>query len=135
VRHMLLKLPKDIQENVENGIFTQTNVRELYTIKEKHGIDEMYKSAIEVKKAREAGKKNVQIEAAKRKPSPNMKQHRKRHEIIWLLDHLLDNYGAGIHTKCLAWAAGEISDKELHDAVHDYAEAEGKTYIHPLKEE
>jgi hypothetical protein len=39
--------------------------------------------------------------------------------------------GNGLHTRSLAWAAGEISDLDFYTSIKDYANEMGIDYIMP----
>lgn len=127
IRYMLLDLPKEIQLAVQAKLITQTHVRELYSVLRKGGETACFEAAKKIKEAKAKGK----VISVNPKPKPAAKRHRKRPEIFEMLDHVIENTGTGLHTRCLAWAAGEISDIDLYESIKVHALENGKTYVRP----
>lgn len=124
VRMMLLKLPKEVQEEANVKLINQTQIRDLYTLM----INGMPDTCLfdEVKKAKDAKLKGetYQIKVKKHtrnagKSNVTSKHARSRSEIFTMIKHLLDNDFEGLPTRTLAWAAGEISDLELFVDLED----------------
>jgi ParB family chromosome partitioning protein len=132
VRTMLLKMPEDIQKNVAAGLITQKQIRGLYTLYTRAELtgntDPLYEAVRKIKNARENGK-TIDVAPSRRKLTS--KRHRKRPEIFKMIEHLLDTVDAGLHTKALAWAAGEINTYEFYEAVQTFAEENGIEYEKP----
>lgn len=130
IRYMVLLLPNSIQEEIGAGLITQPQVRSLYTIYNKKGEgEELYDAVRKLKDAKLRGKKDVDINPNRVKPTAKL--HRKRSEILELLDLILDTMPAGLYTRCLAWCAGEISTDELYDDLEAHAEGIGCVFRRP----
>lgn len=131
IRFMLLDLPPDIQQEVNAGAITQTQVRELHTIMIRFGHGELYKAARTLKDQKILGRKNVSVNPDK---VAIKKRYRNRAEIFNMIDHILQSkIGGGLHTKVLAWAAGEIDDKELYVALAVHAKENSIEYKIPVE--
>lgn len=132
VRLMLLRLPEDIQKNVAAGLISQKQIRSLYTLHKRAELtgnkEPLYAAVRKIKDARSEGR-TVDVNPSKRKLTS--KRHRKRSELFPMIEHLLDSVGSGLHTKALAWAAGEITTYEFYDSVQSFAEDLGIDYIRP----
>lgn len=129
VRMMLLQLPEEVQKEVELGFINQTQIRELYTIYRSTGTEAVYEAVKKLKDARILGIKGKIVDP--KKTNKSAKRQRVRSEIVIMLDHIYDSVGSGLHTRCLAWCSGEISDNDLYDSLADYAIKNGKMYIRP----
>lgn len=123
IRLMVLDLPETLQQAVATGIFTQNQIRELHGIKDP---DKQLNIAKKLKEAKQRGddlKVNALISKERK---PNSKKIRKRSEIFLAMEEIMNSLGPGFHTRCLAWAAGQISDLELY---HDLKVECGKAGI------
>lgn len=128
VRFILLKLPNDIQEACATGIYNQLQIRDIYTHYKNDGLDAAYEVMRVIKDARIKGN-TIRL---KKKPNPNTKRQRNRAEIFEMQDHIREGVGNGLHTRCLAWAAGEISDLELYHSLKLWDEQNGTgNYVIP----
>jgi ParB/RepB/Spo0J family partition protein len=127
IRFMLLSLPKEMYPDVVAGIITQTNIRELYSIMRKGGPKAALDFAREMKSAKQRGLKNHEIETKEKKA--NAKRHRKRPEIFLMQEHVRENFGNNFATRCLAWAAGEISTSELDEDIKKLCTDKGRTFV------
>jgi len=121
IRMMLMKLPKEIQEEVAAKKITQTHIRELYTMQhagmEKDALFEQVRKAKDAKARGEAYR--ITTKKAKVK-TPSQQQHnRNRTEIFVMMKHIREAEIKGLHLRCLAWAAGEISDLDLFCDLRD----------------
>lgn len=123
VRFMIMDLCPEVQQEVAAGNLTQAHIREL------HGMP--YGQQIEVtkkiKEFREAGEKRS-IQIKKPVKNPFAKKVRLRHEIFEMQDHIQQAVGNNFGTRCLAWAAGEISDMDIYTDLKTLAENLGKHY-------
>lgn len=130
VRFMLLGLPKEVQQEAAAGIISQDNIRKLYTLYRKTGDKEQLFA--QVRRLKEAKAKGValKVEVSKDKIR-HTKIMRKKNEIINMMSHLQDNIGNGLHTRCLAWCAGEISDLDLYYSIKIHADENDKLYTIP----
>lgn len=118
-REMLAKMPKPIQEEVAAGVITQLELRRLHTILVRRGEEKMVHTFRNFIEKKTAGKKPL-IDVSNLQQS--VKKLRKRGEINALLTHFYDTIGSGLHTRILAWAAGNISTEELYASVKEYAD-------------
>lgn len=129
VRFILLKLPNDIQEACATGIYNQLQVRDIYTHYKNSGLDAAYEAMRTIKDAKLKEGKTIRL---KKKTNPNTKRQRARAEIFEMMSHLKESIGQGLHNRCLAWAAGEISDLELYHSVKLWDEQNGTgNYVIP----
>ena len=130
VRTMLLQLPEEVQKEVEAGFVNQTQVRELYTIYRSSGTAAVYSAVKDLKDAKIKGIKGKIVDP--KKTSPDARRIRVRSEIVVMLENLYDITGPGLHTRCLAWASGEISDTDLFGSVKEWCEENGKPFTYPM---
>lgn len=132
IRFMVLKLPEVVQQEIAAGFLSQTQIRQAYTNFRRGGKEACFESVRKMKDARLKGEKTVRIgrekDAQKERES---KRNRKRNEIFELMDHIRPAIGNGLHTRCLAWCAGEISTQELYSSIKAYADANGISYTIP----
>jgi len=128
VRFMLLSLSEEIQKEAAAGILTQTDVRELYTLRGNREAQVKYVHA--VKDAKKTGG-SVLKARAKQTRKPSDKRLRRRPEIFDMMDHVQESIGNGIWTRTMAWCAGEISDMELFHSIKIHAEEIGIPYAVP----
>ena len=129
VRYMLLDLPKALQEMASGKIITQKNIRELYTIMQSGNTEALIEAAKALKNAKERGRK-ISV-CPKRKSNRNTKVVRKRFEIFEMMDHMIGQDLPGLHTRAMAWCAGEITTGELLDDCVIHAKARNKTFLMP----
>jgi len=128
IRLMLLRLPEEVQQQVEAGFINQTQIRELYTIFIKQGKQAVFDTVKGLKDQKLKGQKPEIL----RKPNEKCKKVRTRTEILVCLENLFDQTGSGLHTRALAWAGGEISDIEWWTSVKEWCQKNGKPFISPL---
>lgn len=134
VRYMLLDLPEDIQELAAAGVLKQLDIRDLFSFVKVKDMEGMYEAARQIKDARSKGIKNLRTGPTKN--NKNVKRLRKRPEIFEMINHLIDTIGPGLHTRCLAWAAGEIASSELYNDVAQWDRDFGDgRYTPPYPEE
>jgi ParB family chromosome partitioning protein len=135
IRGMLLKLPREIQEEVAIGIVNQTQIRELYTLYYAGmPIESLFEEVRRIKDAKSRNERYKVRKLEKRVKSPaQLKCHRSRGEIFVMIKHLMNHNLFGLHTRCLAWAAGEVSDAELFADVKEYSEGIGVSYSVPVE--
>jgi ParB family chromosome partitioning protein len=129
VRYMLLDLPPEIQDEVANKVFTQTQIRDLYSILNKYGVKECMEAAKTMKEQKATGKRTVSVNPDKKKT--DAKRHRKRPEIFNMQEIIQKPLGNNLATRALAWAAGEITTHELFVNIRETAAEEGVSFIIP----
>ncbi len=128
IRGIILKLPEAIQEECVAYKLTHKQIRDIYTHFLAGDLEAANETVRQMKDAKLKGKKTIRLQ---KKTTPTMKRHRKRAEIFVMLDHIQENLPNGLHTRALAWAAGEVSDAELYVSIreHDQTHGEGNYRI------
>ena len=129
IRYMMMAMPEEINNEIAAYKLTNKQVRNLYSIYGTAGIDSTI-TALKTMKDGKAKGRTVLINANHK--DTNKPRLRSRSDILGLLDHLGScGIPVGIHNRSLAWAAGEISDGELHRSLLTLAEIEGYVYHLP----
>lgn len=126
VRLDLLALEPEIQAEAATGLLTQSQIK---AIKNMGTKEERFEAVKTIKNRKMLGEKNIKV--GKTQFNPNTKKRRDPHQIGWLIEHLLDTVGEGLHTRLLAWANGNISDGEMFAAIKEYANENDKLYHIP----
>lgn len=109
VRQNLLELPEYIQNAVAQGVVTQNQIRQLYALRQYP--DRMLDAFKTIKDGKRHGKV---IDVHRKVQSTYRKAKRTSLEIEQMIEFLgATEIGFGIHTRMLAWAAGNISTNEL----------------------
>ena len=130
VRFMLLGLPEEIQQEAAAKVITQENIRRLYTIYRRTGDkNQIFEAVKQLKDAKIRGL-SIKIKANKEQ-ARRQKKHRKRPEIFELMSHMQDTIGNGLHTRVLAWAAGEITDEDVFYSIKIFADERDIPYSIP----
>lgn len=128
IRYMLLELPDVIKEAAAAGYINQVQIKEIHKLGDyKKQID----AAKQIKKAKARGEKAPKI----LKPKRDMFKRKPRDtdDIFFMQAHIQEAVGNSFGTRCLAWAAGEISDLDLYRDVQAIAVAAGITYSIPYE--
>jgi ParB family chromosome partitioning protein len=116
VRYMLLELPEEICEAAAAGFVTQKHIREL------HSLGERSKQLEATKKIKHAKFRGEKVPIVHRKKRNMFKPKiREREDVFFMQDHIQTAIGNNFGTRCLAWAAGEISDLELFRDIEEIA--------------
>lgn len=133
VRLMLLKLPKEVHDEAAAGMLSQTQIRDLYSMRRKGAEDEeLYETVRRIKDAKLRGTKYKASRNRKDKKTPSSTKHtRSRKELFVMIDHILKSGLEGTVSRALAWAAGEISDLDFFVDLKEFADTEGKEYEIP----
>lgn len=126
VRVDLLALEPEIQAEAATGLLTQQQIKDIKNLGTK---EERFDAVKTIKNRKLLGDKNIKV--GKVRFNPNSKKRRDPHQIGWILEHLLDTVGEGLHTRMLAWANGNITDGEMFAAIKEHAETIGKLYHIP----
>lgn len=127
IRFMLLDLPEDIQAEAAVNMFTQQEIRDLYTLRANK--EQLFEAVRAIKDRKIKGEKSIRV-AVPQKPA-TQKKARNRSETFIMQQHIQNILGNNFGTRCLAWAAGEISSLELYEEIKMLAEGEGKRYEIP----
>lgn len=132
----LLKLEPELQELAALGLLSPQNVLDLTTIKDH---DERFAAAAYIRDKRDKGYVG-QIKIKLKRPATEEQRREKairkatrtRQDILNFLDYLAHKHiPMGLHSRCLAWAAGEISDQDVLTDIKGYATEHGVTYDVP----
>lgn len=116
-RTKLLELPPLIQQECALKMIKQSQISELHTYLS-FSKEQCFNAAKEMKTAN----LNRRQYAPKGKfGRENKKRQRKKGEILMMIDHIMAYFEPGLYTRCLAWAAGEISDKELFKDLKEHS--------------
>lgn len=125
IRKAALRLPVDIQQEVAAGILTGEHVRRIDKLV---NMEEKYALVREIKEHRERGEK-IKIKPDSRKIAPGDRKHRNPTEIYKMQEYLLKLFHEGCFgTRCLAWAAGAISDLEFAKDIEAFCVDNGYVY-------
>jgi ParB/RepB/Spo0J family partition protein len=132
-RMYVLDFPPDIQDEIAAGVIVQAQIHQIHSLPEA----EWYDAVRHIKDARiKANGKKIRVKVPKKpKPEDIIKATpRDTDQIEAMLDHMMEQGEVGLHTRCLAWAAGNISTLELLQDFQQYADVElGKTYRIPVE--
>lgn len=130
VRYMILDLPKEIQREIAAGVFNQSQIRDLYSLKK--NPDEQIKAARKLKEARERGDSKGAAEVLKKAPRASSKKTRSKQEIIDMIEQAHKALGKySITTRLLGWAAGTVSNLEIYQELRNEAQERGIDYVIP----
>lgn len=140
VRLAAVSMPLPIQDEIRAGMLTQNNVEDLARLKTD---EEKYEAVRQIKDAKLRGHGAVRIKDKKAAAIDLTKaKERSRSEMFKLQDHLREQFafdgqfsnmpdGIKLVQRVLAWASGEISPVDLHNAVAAYAAEQGLEYEKP----
>jgi ParB family chromosome partitioning protein len=132
VRFYVLDLPADIQEEVGAGYVSQAQIHQLNSLETD---EEKYEAVRQIKDAKiKAGTKRLKVKVQGKPKAENLlkAKPRDRAEVAAMLGHMMDTGEVGLHTRCLAWAAGNITTVDLLVDFKSYMSVElGKYYEIP----
>ena len=121
VRYMYLKLPVDIQKEVDEGKINQSQVRTIYTVFKKEGnSDELSGLVRKLKGTSNSGRKAVDLKDLTLTTKERVERRKavtNRAELLAMQEHIRDVHGNGVATRVLAWVTGAISASEMLDDV------------------
>lgn len=136
IRNQLLRLPNDVQKEVEAGIIGQSNIRTLYSInKVAKNPDTLYAAVRKIKGLKAKGVAASQIRIENEVQKRVEKRPRNKHEIGDMLADLTSKGFYGLHTRALAWCAGNLSSDEFYGFLEAEADAQGINYTRPPMED
>jgi len=127
MRYELLDLPEVIREAAAAGYIKQNQIRDLYRIKDESKQIEIAKK---IKSAREKGEKSHHVIIKKKRNIFKAKQ-RDVNGIMEMMTHIQNHIGNNFGTRCLAWAAGNISDLEIFRDIKEIATTANIYYVIP----
>jgi ParB family chromosome partitioning protein len=130
VRYQLLELPEQIKNAAASGFINQAQIRQIHKLPD---IQKQMEAAKKIKDAKARGDKKMPRINAKSASKRNILKPkiRDRDDIFWMQDHMQESVGNNIGTRCLAWAAGEISDFELFQDIQEEAAKTERSYAIP----
>lgn len=114
-RFQVLELPPEVQDEIAAGVFVTSQIKNLYSILKRDGVENVYAAAKVMKKSKEGSGRTITLPTEAQKKAK--KSHKKPPEINFLMEHLLDTVGSGAHTYVLAWVLGNISYEELYELL------------------
>lgn len=126
----ILKLPEDIQMEVAAGYLTQNHIKDLAHLNKSGKKDQMYEAIRRVKQSKILGEKK-KLEIVKKVAKPFSKAVRTRQEMFDLMGKIQDTVGNSFVTRVLAWAAGEITEFDVHRDFKDFCAEHGIVYEIP----
>ena len=115
-RYALLSLPKDIQLECANGIINQQQIKQLYSLR--YDPLKQYEAVRLIKEAKARGQKIKHV-GKRKKMATNTKKARHRNECFDMIEIVVSAVGYGLHTRALAWAAGEITTAEFFKSIEE----------------
>jgi ParB/RepB/Spo0J family partition protein len=138
IRMMALELEPAIQSDIEKGMLTQNQIKDIHSLPEG---EPRFAAVRMIKSAKLRGdKRKIQI-GTKKPRNIHSKKRREPHEIFEMQDHMLEEFGNGSLSRCpfiikkmiqiLGWAAAEASDLEIYTSLREIAEQEGYAYSIP----
>lgn len=121
VRSTLLKLPYAIQQEAAAGFVNQEQIKDLYGLPNEEA---MYEAVKIIKDRKLTGdKKRIRVkDVVGNKKSLLRKKLRGRDTIFKLQTVIRDAIGNNLATRVLGWAAGEVNDIEILQALKDEAD-------------
>ena len=132
-RTMLCKLEPEVQQVALLGNMSQQNVFDIYKMQTPEQRIEAAKVIRNAQEVRPTAKIKVPTaEAIKQKREGVVQRPRSKTEILDVLNWLAVNpLPGGLYMTALAWAAGNISDKEFLDGLENLAVEAGVTFDRP----
>lgn len=127
IRYFILDLPPEIQEEVAAGFLTQEQIKELSGL----SVARQYEAVKRVKTAKLNTENPKRVKVRIKKIAPSAKKERHCGDIFVMQEHIQTVVGNNFGTRCLAWAAGEISDLEIYRDLKKLALDKGIFYEIP----
>ena len=138
VRLQALDLEPEIQTDIEHGMITQQQIKQI------HGLppgEPRFAAVRSIKSSKLRGDKR-KVDIGPKKPrNVHAKKRRENNEIFEMQDHMLEEFGGGSLSRCpesvkcfirmLGWAAGEATDMEVFTTLRKIAEQEKMEYRIP----
>ena len=127
IRFNVLDLPKDIQEECAKGTLNQNHIKELHSLPK----DQMYEAVQIIVDKRIKGEKGLKV---KKPISAQSCRARDKSEINKMNNLIMEHLEPSFATRCLAWAAGNISSFDLYVEIKGLVEEEGRYFNIPTSE-
>ena len=132
VRVGYLTLPQDIQAEL---IVNKFSDQALLSLIKQITPTRQYKMLRMMKEKQEGVNQGIEMAAYELSESfdalQNERRHRRAAEIVLLKNKIYDAFGPNMATRVLAWAAGSINSKDLHDDLEKIAKEEGVDWYRP----
>lgn len=129
IRATVLQLPFEVQKEVAAGFITQTQIKDIYSLKDR---DKMFEAVRHIKDQKlKDDKKTIVIKKPPKKKDPVKKSIQNIDSIVQMLDYTVDVLGPSLTTRILAWAVGNVSTQEILDDIKDTCQLENKTFYKP----
>lgn len=132
VRYYVLDMPADIQQEIADGWLNQAQIHQINGMAEA----DMYATVRAIKTAKiNAGTKRLRIKPPPKAKKENLEkaEFRDTDTINLMLDHMIDAAMPGFHTRCLAWAAGNITTVALLEDFKKLCDEQGINYTIPAE--
>lgn len=131
VRFTALRLPKEIQAEIDAGFISQEQIKDIYSIP---SMEAKFEAVREIKEAKLRGdKRALKVKDPTRKRNPWERKVRNQTEIFEMQDRIREAVGNGFPTRLLGWCAGLVTDIEVFQDLRTYAAALGVTYHIPTE--
>lgn len=129
IRATVLQLPYEIQREIAAGYITQTQIKDIYSLKDR---DKMFEAVRHIKDRKIKNEKRAVVLKKPTKKTVLTKKKVQPPEILEKLqDHIMDLLGPCLATRILAWAGGNITTQEVLDDVLEQCTRDGKQYKKP----
>lgn len=122
-RFYVLDFPEDIQTEIADGYIVQAQIHQIHALPQ----EEWYEAVRAIKDAKiRAGTKRLKVKVPKKAKAADMlkAEPRDTHSITAMLDHITDCGEPGLHTRALAWAAGNITTLDFLKDFQKYVKDE-----------
>lgn len=130
IRVMALKLPVEVQAEIDAGFVKTEDIRDLYFMPDKSKMFDIVKEIKDRKLRGEKGRLKFR-EKKTRVLDPFHRGPQTIQSIVKMMEVMRESIGNGLHTRALAWSAGEIATLELYDDIEAMAKEQGKTFVRP----
>lgn len=130
VRYTALKLPSEIQAEIDAGFISHEQIKDLYSIPSKSGQIEAVKM---IKESKIRGdKRAIKVKPVKKR-NPTERKLRNQTEMFEMQDAIREAVGNNLATRVLGWAAGLVTDAEVFKDIQAYADEKGIPYHMPVE--
>lgn len=130
IRVLALKLPPEIQAEIEAGLLSQPQIRELYELRGDKNLQ--FAAVRQIKDAKARGEKvNLKNKNKSTDAGENIVDVVSRPtktELSKVVSHMVETLGSTLASRALAYAAGNIKFAEFEVDLVSWAAANGKTY-------
>lgn len=132
IRLFTNNLPDEVKEAISMGIMTLDQIEHICKIQD---YPKQLECLRKIKEARERNIKHWDPDRVTKKKKPKLERmSRTKADIVRFKDHIYDslnyhNFGS----RCLVWAAGDITTRELFEDLKNIADNEGIPYEVPTR--